>query len=636
LWPVDESLMDQILQVETLILELLLIVSVVAILGRRFRLPYTVALVLAGLALSLRSGLDIELTPNLILTLFLPPLVFEAAFHLNFDELRANLSTIVLLAIPGVILNMFVVGGVMTFGAGMSISLALVFGALIAATDPVAVVAIFRKLGVPKRLEVLLEGESLLNDGTAIVIFTLAVSALETGGFNLVNGVIDFVRVAGGGLIVGFVLGWMVSRLIAQINDHLVETTLTTVLAFGSYLLAEQLHVSGVLAVVVAGLVNGNIGPRGMSPTTRIVVFNFWEYMAFLANSAVFLIIGLQLDLPALLNNWQVILWAIAAVLASRIVVIYGLSRLGREMPATWRHVLFWGGMRGGIALALALSLPVTLGAQRQMITVMVFGIVLFTILGQGLTMDGLLRRLGIVVHSEEKLEYERRHARAMATRAGYDHLQRLNEEGLISSHTWETLRPLVEQRLHALTEAVQEALANAPEMEVEQLIAARRESLRAQRSTLAALRRDGVISEETYEELVAEIDLALASEVESWAAGVMTHRDIPDVRHLLLAIVQDRDLESAVSALAIRSIPSTRIQSTGGFLRRPNHLLMVGVPEGRLENAVEALEGACRSRIEYMSSPVDVLPFPLPMPVQIEVKGATLFAFEVERYEEI
>jgi CPA1 family monovalent cation:H+ antiporter len=628
--------MDQLLQVETLVLELLLIVSVVAILGRRFRLPYTVALVLAGLGLSLRSSLNIELTPGLILSLFLPPLVFEAAFHLNFDELRANLSTIVLLAIPGVVLNMFLVGGVMTFGAGMSVSLALVFGALIAATDPVAVVAIFRKLGVPKRLEVLLEGESLLNDGTAIVIFTMAVAALATGSFNLVSGITDFILVAGGGLIIGFLLGWMVSRLISQIDDYLVETTLTTVLAFGSYLLAEQLHVSGVLAVVAAGLVNGNIGPRGMSPTTRIVVFNFWEYMAFLANSAVFLIIGLQLDLPALLDNWQVILWAIAAVLVSRIVVVYGLSRLGREMPSAWRHVLFWGGMRGGIALALALSLPATLGVQRQMLTVMAFGIALFTILGQGLTMDGLLRRLGIVVHSEEKLEYERRHARAMATRAGYDRLQGLKDEGLISSHTWETLRPIVEQRLQALTEAVQEALANAPEMEVEQLVAARRESLRAQRSMLAALRRDGVISDETYEELVAEIDLALASEVETWAAGVLTRREVPDVRHLLLAIVQDRDLESAVSALAVRNIPSTRLQSTGGFLRRTNHLLMVGIPEGRLEHAVDALEKACRSRIEYMSSPVDVLPFPLPMPVQIEVKGATLFAFQVERYEEI
>ncbi|OGO67444.1 MAG: Na+/H+ antiporter [Chloroflexi bacterium RBG_19FT_COMBO_62_14] len=628
--------MDQLLQVETLVLELLLIVSVVAIVGRRFRLPYTVALVLAGLALSIRSGLDIQLTPNLILSLFLPPLVFEAAFHLNIDELRGSLNTIVLLAVPGVILNMFLVGGVMTFGAGMSVPLALVFGALIAATDPVAVVSIFRKLGVPKRLEVMLEGESLLNDGTAIVIFSLAVAALETGEFSLVDGLVDFVRIAGGGLIIGFVLGWMVSRLIGQIDDYLVETTLTTVLAFGSYLLAEQLHFSGVLAVVAAGLVNGNIGQRGMSPTTRIVLFNFWEYMAFLANSAVFLIIGLQLDLPALLNNWTMILWAIAGVLVSRIVVIYGLSRLGQEIPLAWRHVLFWGGMRGAIALALALSFSGGLRSEQQTVTAMAFGVVLFTILGQGLTMDALLRRLKIVVKSDEKIEYERRHARALATRAGFEHVRRLHSEGLISSHIWENLRPIVEQRLRALTEAVQEALANSPEMETEQLVTARRESLRAQRNTLTGLRRDGVISEETYEELVAEIDLGLGSEVETWAASVMTHREVPDVRQLLLAIVQDRDLESAVSALAIRNIPSTRVQSTGGFLGRANHLLMVGVPEGRLEQAVEGLNQACRTRIEYMSSTVEVLPFPLPMPVEIEVKGATVFVFEVERYEEI
>ena len=628
--------MDQLLQVETLVLELLLIVSVVAIVGRRFRLPYTVALVLAGLALSIRSGLDIQLTPNLILSLFLPPLVFEAAFHLNIDELRGSLNTIVLLAVPGVILNMFLVGGVMTFGAGMSVPLALVFGALIAATDPVAVVSIFRKLGVPKRLEVMLEGESLLNDGTAIVIFSLAVAALETGEFSFVDGLVDFVRIAGGGLIIGFVLGWMVSRLIGQIDDYLVETTLTTVLAFGSYLLAEQLHFSGVLAVVAAGLVNGNIGQRGMSPTTRIVLFNFWEYMAFLANSAVFLIIGLQLDLPALLNNWTMILWAIAGVLVSRIVVIYGLSRLGQEIPLAWRHVLFWGGMRGAIALALALSFSGGLRSEQQTVTAMAFGVVLFTILGQGLTMDALLRRLKIVVKSDEKIEYERRHARALATRAGFEHVRRLHSEGLISSHIWENLRPIVEQRLRALTEAVQEALANSPEMETEQLVTARRESLRAQRNTLTGLRRDGVISEETYEELVAEIDLGLGSEVETWAASVMTHREVPDVRQLLLAIVQDRDLESAVSALAIRNIPSTRVQSTGGFLGRANHLLMVGVPEGRLEQAVEGLNQACRTRIEYMSSTVEVLPFPLPMPVEIEVKGATVFVFEVERYEEV
>ncbi len=310
--------MSELVQFETLILELLLIVSLVAIIVRRFRIPYTVALVLAGLALSLRATIEVELTPELILSILLPPLVFEAAFHINLEKLRRNLTTIGLLAVPGVVISMLVVGGVLNLGAGLPLELALVFGALIAATDPVSVVAIFRRLGAPKRLEVLLEGESLFNDGTAIVIYGLAVTAVLTGEFNLIGSVIDFAVVAGGGAAVGLVFGWAVLQLIVRIDDYLVETTLTTVAAFGSYLLAEQMHVSGVLAVVVAGLVNGNIGQRGMSPTTRIVVLNFWEYVAFLANSAVFLLIGLDIDLPALVDNWRLILWAIVAILVSR------------------------------------------------------------------------------------------------------------------------------------------------------------------------------------------------------------------------------------------------------------------------------------------------------------------------------
>ncbi len=257
--------MSDIFEIETLILELLLIVSIVAVVVRRFRIPYTVGLVLAGLALSLRPPIDLELTPELILAILLPPLLFEAAFHLNLDKLRRNVGTILLLAIPGVILTMLITGGIVSFGAGLPLSAALVFGALIAATDPVSVVAIFRRIGAPKRLEVMLEGESLFNDGTAIVLFGIALGALGTGQFNVLQGAIDFVIVGGGGVLVGLVLGVLAIPLLARIDDHLVETTLTTVLAFGSYLVAEQLnvsgvHLSGVLAVVTAGLIAGNVG----------------------------------------------------------------------------------------------------------------------------------------------------------------------------------------------------------------------------------------------------------------------------------------------------------------------------------------------------------------------------------------
>ncbi len=199
--------MDQFVQIESLILELLLIVAVVSTVVRRLRIPYTVALVLAGLALSIHSTIQIDLTPDLILYFLIPPLVFEAAYHLKYDQLMQDMRMIVLLAVPGVVINLLIVGGIIAWGAGLSINAALLFGALIAATDPVSVVAIFRKLGAPKRLELMLESESLFNDGTAIVLFNLALTASLTGRFDLVNGVVDFVRVAAGGIIIGLVLG---------------------------------------------------------------------------------------------------------------------------------------------------------------------------------------------------------------------------------------------------------------------------------------------------------------------------------------------------------------------------------------------------------------------------------------------
>lgn len=627
--------MDELIQLESLVLELLLIVSVVAILVRRFRIPFTVALVLVGFLLSFRSRLQIDLTPELILSLLLPPLVFEAAFHLRIDQLRRNVSTIALLAVPGVILTTVVVGAILSWGAGLRLELAMVFGALIAATDPVSVVAIFRKLGAPKRLEVLLESESLFNDGTAIVIFGLTLEILHTNAFSLIDAVVEFVRVGGGGVAVGLILALAVSRLVGRIDDHLVETTLTTVLAFGVFLVAEQFHLSGVLAVVTAGVVAGNLGEREMSPTTRIVVFNFWEYVAFLANSAVFLLIGLDIDLTALAVNWAPILWAIAAVLVSRAIGVYGLSRFGGEMPTSWRHVMFWGGLRGAIALALALSLPTSLQEERSTLIVMTFGVVLFTLLVQALTMEWLMKRLRLITRSDEAVEYERRHARAIAVRAGIEHLRNLHEEGLVSRHTWNHLQPVLQGRLEALTTSVQEALQNAPELEEAEIITARREALRVQRTVLTDLRRDGVITEETFEDLAAEVDIALDSEAETWVARTIHGKAVPDIRQLLLAVVQSRDLESVSNALANWGISFTGIQSVGGYLRQKNNLLIVGVPRGRLEAVVKVLQTSSQRRVEYVSSPhaVGGAAMPLPEATPVEVQGATVFAFDVERF---
>lgn len=507
--------MEKFLSTETLIIGLLLIASLVAIAVRRFRIPYTVALVVVGLMITFRSPIEFELTPELILALFLPPLVFEAAFHLNITELRRNLSAIILLAVPGVILTTVIVGGILSLVTPLELPLAMVFGALIAATDPIAVVALFRKLGVPKRLGVLVEAESLFNDGTAIVTFNLMLAIALTSHFDLAGSILEFLQVAIGGIIVGLVLGWVIAQLIERVDDYLIETTLTTVLAFGAYLLAERLHLSGVLAVVAAGLINGNIGPRGMSPTTRIVLFNFWEYVAFLANSLVFLLIGLKVNISALIVSWQSVAWAILAVLMARVIIVYGLSwvvnRVAEPISTNWQHILTWGGLRGAICLALVLSLPASFGNSRDLLQVMAFGVVLFTLLVQGTTMSHLIRKLNIVVRSEGQIDYEIGHARLASLRAADARLDRLHTEGLISTHTLERLKPFITQRAASLAEAVRAVLRADPALEAEELDTGWREILRAQRSALLSLRRDGVIAEDAFETLTAEVDAQLS-----------------------------------------------------------------------------------------------------------------------------
>ncbi len=627
--------MSELVQIESLILELLLVVSIVAIIVRRFRIPYTVALVVAGFVLSFRAGLQIELTSELILALLLPPLVFEAAFHLSFEQLRRSLPTIALLAIPGVVINMLIVGGILNLGPGIPITIALVFGALIAATDPVSVVAIFRRLGAPKQLEVLLEGESLFNDGTAIVIFGIALEIVGMGEFTLVAGITEFLQVAAGGLLIGAALGWLFSQLISRIDDYLIEITLTTVLAFGAYLVAEQFHLSGVLAVVAAGLVSGSSAEREMSPTTRIVLINFWEYVTFLANSAVFLLIGVDVEIASMLTHWPLILWAIAAVLLSRLVTIYGLTQFNRVIPRHWRHVLFWGGLRGAIALALALSIPGDFGPERQTLIEMTYGVVLFSLVVQGMSMGTLLNRLGITTKSEDEIEYERRLARARAANAGFQHLQGLSEDGLISVHTWRTIRPMLEQRMDALVGSVQEVVSESPELEAEEFETARKEMLRAQRSMLGTMRTSGALSDETYDELVTEIDQAITSDRETWGQYALKGLD-NNICQLLLAVVQSNDLESASNALAIRGIQVTRIQSQGGFLRKRNHVLLMGIAPGRLRAAMDTLERVCNDRVDYIS--------PLNLGVEddkrerlpVRVQGSAAFVFDVERCEVI
>ena len=507
--------MEGFLVTETFIVLMVMVATLVAIAVRRIRLPYTVSLVLVGLFLSVQRfvAIDMELTPELILAIFVPPLIFEAAFHLDFRLLRQNLAPILLLAVPGVILTTLLIGGLVSAGTGLLLSTATVFGALIAATDPVAVVQLARHLGVPRRLAVAIEGESLFNDGTAMVVFQIAVTAAISGVFNPLAGLMDFLVVALGGMAVGGILGWVVAQLVARIDDRLIVTTLTTLLAYGAYLIAEhQFHVSGVLAVVVAGLLSGNVGLAKAAPTTKIMLFNLWDFLAFLANSLLFLMIGLSVNLPELWANLGPIAVAVVAVLLGRAAAVYGLSwltHLGRsepQVPPRWRHVLFWGGLRGAISLALALSIPFTL-PQRDTLLSMTFGVMLFTLLVQGSSIQFLLRRLGLTERPAHRLAQERKMGRLFTARAGLGRLQRLHGEGLLTDEMWSGLRDDYHQAQDQLVEDINQLYADHPELERELLLQARRDALQAERGALGDALRRGLLSDRTYEELSEDID---------------------------------------------------------------------------------------------------------------------------------
>ena len=625
----------EIIFIEEIVISLLAVAVLVGIFSQRLRMPYTLGLVLIGLALAIFAEVRIHLTSELILGVLLPPLLFEAAFHMRWEDLRRDLGVILALAVVGVVAATVIVGGVVHYSLKMALPAALVFGALVAATDPVAVVALFRSLGAPKRLQILLEGESLFNDGTAIVAFTLLLGVLTTGQYDLTQGLVDFVRVAGGGVLVGGVLGALAAGVIARVDDHLLETAVTAVLAYGAFLVGEQVHVSGVLAVVTAGLLAGNVGPRSMSPTTRIVVANFWEFAAFLANSFIFLLIGLQIRPEVLLANWYAVGWAVVAVLLARTLSVYPLSWMGR-VPVAWRHVLNWGGLRGAVSLALALGLPDGLGPVREQIQVMAFGVVLFTLLVQGGSMPWMLKVLGIGGRDEAREEFEKHHARAVAARAGYEYLQRAYREGVISAHTWKVLRPLLEHRNQRLQRRVEELLQQHPPLQAEELRKARLEILRAQRAALQDLFQGGIIGEETFSALASEVDAALSDSLPAWPGMLLKRAPAaPPIRYLLIAIIQERHPEVVAEALERLNVPVVPVESSGGFLRRPNITLLIGVPQGQEEAVVRVLRQTCRRRVEFVAERIGGL-FPLARPKPVHVGGATVFLFDIEDYIEI
>ncbi len=520
--------------IQIFIAALLVSVALLNAIANWLSVPYPIVLVLGGLALGLVPGIpELELDPDLVLLIFLPPILYSGAFFADLQAFRSDLRTISLLSI-GLVLATAVGVALLAHNVfDLPIAISFALGAIVAPTDAVAATSILSRLGVPRRYVNILEGESLVNDATALVAYRVAVAAAVGSSFSLADAGLRFLGIAAGGIAIGLAVGWLVAQIRRRTDDPLTEVTISLFTGYAAFLPAEELGVSGVLAAVTAGIYLGWRAPELVSPETRLQSYSVWEVLIFLLNATLFVLIGLQLPVivdglgDAGIAAGQAILYAAltcAAIVVIRFAWGFATTALVRALDrrpaqrarrASWqgRVIASWAGMRGAVSLAAALALPLTTDAGaplpgRALILFITFAVILFTLVGEGLTLPLLIRALGVHEDRDEE-EHEEVRARLYAAAAALERLEQLNEEGWTNPDTVDRVRSLYEFRRRRFKVRAGK-IDDADGIEDRSLSYQRlmHEVYGAQRSTLVDLRDQGELSADVMRRLERELDL--------------------------------------------------------------------------------------------------------------------------------
>jgi CPA1 family monovalent cation:H+ antiporter len=517
---VNSQTVGDIPELVLILILLLLIATAVALVTQRLRISYVAGLVLAGLPitdlLSRRIGLD----PFLVLNLFLPILIFEAAINTDISRLRSTFKPIALLAGPGSVFSAAIIAVLVKFGLGLDWIPALLVGVILANTDTVSMIAVFKEIRVPSRLSTIVEGETLFNDAAALVTFNLLLVIYATGTISTTQVIEEVLIVALGGGLVGAVLGYLCLPIYVRLRDPLSSLLLTVALALGAFQLGQFLGVSGAVAVVIAGLVFGNLGlPRSASASDRITLISFWEYAGFIVNTFIFLLIGIEINPLTLWQTLPSIVLVILAYQLGRILSVYSLlwvlRWIDRPIPLRWQHILILGNIKGSLSMALAVAIPLAL-TGRELIIELVFGAVLFSLVIQGLALPWLIKKLDISQVSAVTRDIGQLQLQLIASKAAQDELANLLKSGVLPKAVYEELWASYQARVavseRRLRDAYNQSRSGQKEPNNSQLDAIRRRLFLAEKAALSDALRKRIVPEDLVQSYVKGLDEKLLS----------------------------------------------------------------------------------------------------------------------------